>query len=65
MTAFKYKLEKEIYLIQSELENNASNINSERFNMATTELEQIDKHEIQGLSLSSKTKWLEEGKTKK
>ncbi len=61
MTAFKNNLEKEINLIQFELDSNPSNINLERFNTAEKELEQIDKHEIHGLMLRSKTKWLDEG----
>ncbi len=48
-TAFKNNLEKEITLIQSELDSNPSHINLERFNTAKNELEQIDKHEIDGL----------------
>ncbi len=61
LTAFKNNLEKEINLIQSELDSNSLNINLERFNTAKKELEQIDKHEIHDLMLRSKTKWLEEG----
>ncbi len=65
MTAFKNNLEKEINLIQSELDSNPSNINLKSFNTAKKELEQIDKHEIHGLMLRSKTKWLEEGEKTK
>ncbi len=61
LTTFKDKLEKEINLLQENIDSNPSDINLDQFNTTKNELEQVKKHETHGLMLRSKTKWIEEG----
>ncbi len=54
MNSFKNKLLKEINMLETELDNNRSSCNLDKFNASKNELEQIEKHETQGHILRSK-----------
>ncbi len=61
MNSFKNKLLKEINLLETELDNNPTSFNLDKFNASKNELEQIEKHKTQGHILRSKISWTEDG----
>ena len=58
---FKLKIERDLYEIQAQLNNNASMVNMEKYYFLKEELEKIEEIETRGAILRSKVKWSEAG----
>ncbi len=61
---FKQSLEKQLELLQLEIDEHTNDVNRETYYTIKTELEHIEKLEINGQILRSKVKWIEESEKK-
>ncbi len=61
---FKQSLEKQLELLQLEIDEHTNDVNHETYYTIKKELEHIERLEINGQILRSKVKWIEKGKQK-
>ena len=61
---FKMKLEKDLYDIESELHNQISELNVNRYKFIKEEIEKIEEAETKGAIVRSKVRWAEAGEKK-